>query len=174
MKKKKELLQGNVEEHFYHLALAVSRTKDVKGSAELLRDLLSYGEAKMIAKRLQIAKLLIDGCTYREISKKVKSGQSTIARVDAWLVAAGEGYRSAYEEIKGKSVKKIMERDTTIRLSSIKRKYPMYYWPEIVLENIIKNANKRQKEQLKNVVQEMEKAKGKTSLFRKLKKLTYK
>ena len=47
----------------------------------------------------------------------------------------------------------------------------MYYWPQIVLENIIKESNARQRKKIGNVIGQMEKMKEKNELFHRLKKL---
>jgi hypothetical protein len=47
----------------------------------------------------------------------------------------------------------------------------MYYWPQILLENIIVEANSRQKKKIKRVLSQMDKMKEKNELFLRLKKM---
>ncbi len=44
----------------------------------------------------------------------------------------------------------------------------MYYWPQIVLEEIIKNSNKKQKQQIRSVLGQM---KQKTQLYQNIDKI---
>ena len=164
------LPRKEVNQLYYKLCLAISKTKRVEEAADFLRDLLSYPEAEMIAKRLKIAELLLERNSYDDIRQELKVGYGTIARVNEWLKISGDGYRETVKKIKNKELK-VKKELPTIELNTIKKRYPMYYWPEIVLENIIKTANKRQKEKLERITKQMEKMKKKTDLYRKLKKL---
>lgn len=166
----KKLSKEEIGKFFYRLCLAIVEMKNVQEAADFLRDLLSFQEAEMIAKRLKIAELLMEGYTYEDINKKVKSSYGTIARVQEWMKVSGDGFRLAINKTKGKDVK-IENECPTIEINNLKKKYPIYYWPEIILEGIIKNANYRQKQKLKKVVGQMDKMKEKTDLYRKLKKL---
>lgn len=51
----------------------------------LLRDLLTPMEEKMLAKRVQIAKMLLTGKTYDEIETALNVQRSTISRIRAKL-----------------------------------------------------------------------------------------
>ncbi|MFC1644492.1 Trp family transcriptional regulator [Patescibacteria group bacterium] len=155
---------------FYKLSLAISKTKKVDEAAALLRDLLSIKEAEMIAKRLKISELLLDKYSYEDIRNELGVGYSTIARVQEWLKISGDGYRAAVRKTRKKNIN-IKEECPVVDLNSIKKRYPMYYWPEIILENIIKSSSRKQKEKLRNVIVEMDKMKEKTELYRKLKRL---
>ncbi|MFZ2153720.1 MAG: YerC/YecD family TrpR-related protein [Candidatus Moraniibacteriota bacterium] len=156
---------------FYKLCLAVSKIKKPEEIASFLSDLLTDNEVKMISKRLKIAEMILAEFSYQEIKEELRVGDGTIARVQEWLSISGEGYRQAVEITKGKSI--VKEDDyLESNFSSIKKKYPMYYWPEIVLENIIKNSNKKQRDEIRRVVEQMEKLKEKTDLYKKLKKMT--
>jgi len=54
---------------------------------------------------------------------------------------------------------------------SSKKRYPMYYWPEILLENIIATSNKKQKNKIEVVIKQMKKMKKKDSLYRRIEKI---
>ena len=94
------LSKKEVEELFYKLSAAISETRSVKEAADFLRDLLSYQEAEMIAKRLKIAEFLVEQKTYAEIKKEIKVSYGTIARVQEWLKLQGDGYRKAIKNTK--------------------------------------------------------------------------
>lgn len=165
-----KLSKSEVGKLFYKLCLAISEIKKPEEASNLLGDLLSLQEAEMIAKRLKIAELLLGGDSYGEIRKKIKVSYGTIARVQEWLKISGEGYRQAVKRTEGKNIE-IKNECPTIDLNVIKRRYPMYYWPEIILENIIKTANQKQKNKLKRIIRDMEKMKEKTDLYKKLNKI---
>ena len=76
-----KLDRKEVQKIFYQLCLALSEIKNEKEAAQLLRDLISYQEAEMIAKRLKIAEYLLENMSYDEIKKKLKVSFGTIARV---------------------------------------------------------------------------------------------
>lgn len=167
-----KLHKKEVNKLLYKLCLAISEIKTAKEAAEFLRDLLSYQEAEMIAKRLKIAELIMDNLTYDQIQRTLKVSPTTIARVQEWMKLSGEGYRRAVERTRKDWTKdNVPEYDEFSGINSIKKRYPMYYWPELLLESIIRSANKREKERIRNVLGEMEKSKAKTELFLKLKKI---
>ena len=49
-----------------------------------------------------------------------------------------------------------------------KRRHGMYFWPEVVLEEVIKNSNRKQKEKIRSV---LEKVEEKSELHKRLDKL---
>jgi len=65
----------------------------------LFRDLITHTEYKMFAKRLEIAKRLIEGQTYGEISEALKVAPNTIAVINNTLERDGSGLRIAYEKL---------------------------------------------------------------------------
>ncbi len=170
-----KLSKKEIDKILYQLCLAISEIKDPNEAAELLRDLLSYQESEMIAKRLKIAEYLIGGSTYGEIEEQLLVSSSTIARVQEWLKISGEGYQKAIARTKKKINQNNDKQQVGIgeNWGSIKKRFPAYYWPELLLENIVANSSRRQKEKIKNVIAELEKSKEKTELYHKLKKLIH-
>ncbi|MEI8343408.1 MAG: Trp family transcriptional regulator [Candidatus Moraniibacteriota bacterium] len=168
-----KLSKKEIDKILYQLCLAIAEIKDPNEAAELLRDLLSYQESEMLAKRLKIAEYLINGSIYSEIEEQLLVSSSTIARVQEWLKISGEGYQKAIARTK----KKINQNDEKQQDSidenwgSIKKRFPAYYWPELLLENIVANSTNKQKERIKTVINSLEKSKEKTELYHKLKKL---
>lgn len=130
---------------------ALAEIRTAEEAAEFLKDLLSKQEAEMLAKRIEIARLLIEGTTYEIIKKTLKVSESTIARVNQWLTTSGEGYRLIVKRVKPEKSEKqnyIEELEKPISWKSIKRNYPSYFWPEIILEEVVKNARKSHKQKL--------------------------
>ncbi len=166
----KKLSNEEIAKFFYKLCLAIAEIKKPQEAANFLRDLLSFQEAEMIAKRLKIAEMLVGAKTYDDIRKNVKASYGTIARVQEWMKVSGDGFRMAISKTNGKDIK--TESDYSVmEIRSLKKRYPMYYWPEILLENIIKTANYKQKIKLKKVIDQMGEMKKKTELYGKLKTL---
>lgn len=93
------------------LCQAVSSIKDPKEAAQILTDLLTPSEIEMVAKRLEIAKLLIQGKTYDQVRTKINAGYSTIGRINTWLNLAGEGSKLQYHELKKKKNNQHMKRN---------------------------------------------------------------
>ena len=166
-----KLSKHEVDKILYQLCLAIAEIKNPNEAAELLRDLLSYQESEMVAKRLKIADLLLQDQTYQEISDSLKVSSGTIARVQEWLKISGEGYQKAITRTKNNVPQNKAADAIPETWHSIKKRFPAYYWPEIVLENIIATSSKRQKEKIKLVIRELDKSKDKTELYHKLKKL---
>jgi len=165
------LSRKEVGKIFYQLCFAITQTKNTKEAAELLRDLLSYQEAEMIAKRLKIAELILENKTYDEIKEILKVSFGTIARVQEWIKISGDGYKRAAQQNKSNKREDIIDEASETNWISVKRKYPSYYWPELLLEEIVRSANKRQKERLEKVVGELEKTKEKKGLYKKLQRI---
>ncbi len=168
---KSKLSKKEIDKILYQLCLAIAEIKDPNEAAELLRDLLSYKESEMLAKRLKIAELLLCGMTYCEIEETLKVSATTIARVHEWLQISGEGYQKAIARTQGKITKNNNEDIDFENWSSLKKKFPAYYWPDILLESIITNANKKQKAQMKAVINKLAKAKEKPAIYRRIKNL---
>jgi len=138
---------------------AVAKLSSTEEAALFIKDLLSKQEVRMLAKRLKIAKLLINNQSYSDISKELKVSSGTIARINLWLSQSGEGYRLALAKAKD------VEAPQKPIFSGLKRKYPMYHWPEILLKEIVYSANKRQREKLQNIIGNLDE---KSELFREL------
>ena len=65
----------------------------------LCKDLFSHTEVKMFAKRLAIARMLLEGSGYEEIIRELKVTDRTVAHVNNVLAEKGEGLRKAHREL---------------------------------------------------------------------------
>lgn len=140
--------------------------KRLEEAAKILGDLLSDQELLMVAKRLQIAKLLLNGKKYAQIRKDLKVSQQTIARVNLWLQQAGEGFRMVMKRGLAKADIKVPEWMPPIRRSEMARRFPLHYWPRGLLEQIMRAANNRQRKQMLATLQVIREAgKGKREVF---------
>src|SRR3989338_9195898 len=102
-----------------------------------------------------------------EIIKELKVGLNTIVKIQTWLNLYGEGYRSVVAKM-SKQAKDRQEPDPHRPFAELKRKYPLYFWPQLLLEELVKTANKREKERLRKIISQ---SKEKTQLSRQLSKL---
>lgn len=92
-----ENTQKEIENEFW---LVVARLKSAPDAKLFFSDLLTHTERKMLAKRLHIAKMLLEKESYNVIKKKLNVTSTTIAKISNWLNSFGEGYRIAYNHLK--------------------------------------------------------------------------
>ena len=82
------------------LFIKISKLKNKKEVAEFLSDILTESEQVMILRRLQIAKMLLDGETYYNIRNKLGVGKSTIQNVRHKLDYGNGGYLKFIKQLK--------------------------------------------------------------------------
>lgn len=160
-KERQELLVALCE------ALATVKKRDE--AAQFLTDLLSPQELEMLAKRLAIAKYLIDGKTYDYIRGILKVSHNTISRVNAWLTLSGSGFRLVIERTKNISKKDLgkefEEKYDPYSWQNIKRRYSIYFWPQLLIDEIIKKSNEKEKQKLYSILSSIE---GKQNMFKEV------
>jgi len=162
--RKYELTKKETEELLLDFSIVLSEIKKPREAVAFIKDILSASEARMLAKRLKIAELLLENLSYGKIARVLKVSSGTIARVNQWLQFSGDGYRILIERLQSKRKKRVdMEGD--YRSNFMKRRYPMYYWPQILLETIIMKANQRQRAEIN---QALEKLDEKNELFERI------
>lgn len=92
----------------------------------LFKDLFTHTEYKMVAKRLEIARRLIDGQTYETIMNDLKVTEHTISTISNILERDGEGFRIAHkllEELE-KDYQRKRERRQDYLEGRVRRKLP--------------------------------------------------
>ncbi len=161
-----KLSKTEQDELFIGFVESLSRIRSSVEAANFVKDLLSESEVLMLARRLQVADLLLQGLTYEQIRKVIKVSFATIAKVQTWLRLYGEGYRTILARAKKQINKE--ENHASFSWPQVKKKYPMYFWPQLLLEEIVKNANYREKKKLLRVAEEL---RGKTKIARQLKRI---
>jgi TrpR-related protein YerC/YecD len=151
------------------LCEAVANLKNKREAAEFLKDILSRQEAEMIARRLKTAQLLIEGLSYGEISHQLKISPSTIAKINEWIKLSGNGYRMVLERMNQNKEKgnSIDDKYDYYSWRNVKRRYPAYFWPQLLLESVISSAREADKKKIKAVLGKMDK---KSKLFKQLNK----
>lgn len=166
VKRIEKLSRTEQEDLVFDLVNALVQTQSLNEAALFLQDLLTKSEMKMLSKRLRIAKLLLTGLTYEQIETQLHVSHATVAKIAAWLAERGDGFRKIIEKLpKEKQEEKWFERS---EWDSFKRRYSLYFWPELLLEEIVKNANQKQKERIKSVLERLEE---KSELHKKIEKL---
>ena len=81
----------NEKERF--LAKSFLKLKTEQEAANFLRDLLTIKEMEEFANRLEMAKLLKQGLSYKAIAKKLGVSTTTVTRVALWLFRGCGGYK---------------------------------------------------------------------------------
>jgi TrpR-related protein YerC/YecD len=159
----KKLTQGQQEELFLKFIGAIASLHNPTEAANFFKDLLSEQEVMMLARRLYIAELLDNGFTYEDICKTVQVSHATIARVQTWLSTFGDGYRTVIKRIKRTEPKVKTEHGK--EWDRFKRKYPMYFWPQLLLREMVEHASTKEKKRILGV---LDKLKEKNKLSRDL------
>lgn len=160
-----KLTKKDHEDLITDLVNAIVGAKSIGDAALFLQDLLTKTEMKNLSKRLRIAKLLLDGMTYEEIEKKLHASHGTVAKISAWLAERGDGFRKIIASLPKQTETKSAELSDW---DNIKRRHSLYFWPELLLEEIVKSANGRQKQRIKDVLDGLEK---KSQLHKDIQKL---
>ena len=119
---------------FYTMVSSLRSRDEVKS---FFKDLLTLSEVVMISRRLQIAGMLLEGQTYEEIKRILKTGLDTIGQVDRWLNNGFGGYKKIIERHKKKQLAKkdyLSEGIAPFSISHIRKKYPLHF----LLLNLLK------------------------------------
>ncbi len=74
------------------LVKAFLKLKKEQEVANFLRDLLTIKEFEEFSNRLEMAKLLKQGLSYKAIAKKLKVSTTTVTRTAHWLFRGCGGY----------------------------------------------------------------------------------
>ncbi len=113
---------------FYSIVALLKTRDEVK---KFLKDLLTLSETVMISRRIQVAKMLLEGETYDVIKKRLRIGATTISQVEKWL---NNGF-GGYKEIIKKYNKKYRKKDEFEKYGYepfsrewVRKKYPMHYF----------------------------------------------
>jgi len=77
------------------LLRTVLRLRHVGEARRFFRDLLTDDELEMIGRRWQVAAMLADGKSYREIEERTGMSSRTVARIARWYKEGPGGYRLA-------------------------------------------------------------------------------
>ena len=99
-----------IEERVFKIFVdSIKNANTAQDVVTFLNDLLSSAERVMLAKRVAIAFLLLEGkYTYDDISKTLKVSRGTIAKVHSVLILQGTGYKKILGDMLKRKVLKIL------------------------------------------------------------------
>ncbi len=144
----KKLTADNQKRLLSEFYKAATLIEDYNEAKAFFRGILTLKERIMLARRLQVAVMLIEGFTYGEIIDTLKVGKSTVANVRKWLSSGGQRYKTIIERLlkyeRAAAQKKEKLKDP-LSLERLKKKYSSYYWSEKALEEVDKFLKKRAK-----------------------------
>jgi len=134
---------------------SIAGLRDRAEVKNFFKDLLSESEAVMLSRRILIAKLLLEGKTYTEITDELKVGVDTIGRVSQWLTSGFGGYEKAIKSFnQALARRKEIENKKFLRPYSfdwLKNKYPLHFLLFNLIDSVSQSKNKgkgsEQKEQ---------------------------
>ncbi|MCL6516680.1 YerC/YecD family TrpR-related protein [Alicyclobacillus sp.] len=78
---------------------AVLCLKTVEECYRFFDDLCTVGEVRSLAQRLEVARMLREGCTYHQIEEETGASTATISRVKRCLQYGADGYRVVLERL---------------------------------------------------------------------------
>ena len=133
---------------------AISVLNDPEEIMDFITDLLTKQETIMIARRIKTAKMLINGKDYREIQDSLKVGFGTISKINQWLLESGQGFRLIAQRTKTEKSQKIKHGPS--ELDKLKKRYPIMFWPQFLMEDIIKTMDTKQKDKIKKSLKNLD------------------
>jgi TrpR-related protein YerC/YecD len=80
---------------------AILQLKTLEECYRFFDDLCTVGEIKSLAQRLEVARMLQEGCTYNQIESETGASTATISRVKRCLHYGTDGYKLALERLYG-------------------------------------------------------------------------
>lgn len=125
------------------LYAAADMTRGKEAARLFLKDLLTESERIMLGRRILIARMLLSGASFGEISERLRVGQDTVLRVDTWLSERAPGYEGLSPSTRGRPPREARKKHWSDfyrnptpagALALLKRKYPLYFllfpWPK--------------------------------------------
>jgi TrpR-related protein YerC/YecD len=82
-----------------HVAEALLSLKNGDECQRFLRDICTLQELESMQERLDVAVLLDDGNSYREVSRLTGASTTTVTRVAHWLKHGCNGYRVVLDRL---------------------------------------------------------------------------
>ena len=124
--------RNKILNEFYSIVTSLKNKEQI---INFFKDLLTPSEAVMLTRRIQIAKLLLQGYGYREIATKLKTGVDTVAKVQRWLKDGFGGYIKALEKMVDEEECRIRQKENIEAskevdpnsLEGLANRYPLYW-----------------------------------------------
>lgn len=133
--------RNKILDDFYSMVTSLRNRKQV---INFFKDLLTPSEAVMLARRIQIAKMLLQGYNYLEISNKLKTGIDTITRVQRWLKDGFGDYMKSLDKIikreESRKEAEAMREADPHSLQGLACRYPLYFGLTYELYKMLKGS----------------------------------
>lgn len=164
--REEKLGKKELEEMAFDLVIAFSKLKNPVEAASFTQDLLTSAEVRNLAKRLRIAKLLLEGKTYSEIKSGLRVSSATVSKVSAWLHESGEGFRRILTNLPRREE---IDWGSLPPGDEFKLKYNAYYpLAEINLKKRRVEKRREMEKELRTILSKLDK---KSKLFRQIQKI---
>ena len=89
-------IQDNLTDQLFEAVLSL---QDKEQCYKFFQDLCTVSEIKSMAQRLEVARMLNEGCIYETIVEKTGASSATISRVKRSLVYGEDGYNSVMDVV---------------------------------------------------------------------------
>ena len=100
-------MAANIHDHLTdQLFKAILSLKDEEQCYKFFEDICTISELKALAQRLEVARMLDEGCIYETIVEKTGASTATISRVKRCLVYGADGYNSVMPVIREEKTEK--------------------------------------------------------------------
>lgn len=111
---------------------SIAQLETREETKRFFKDLLSESEAIMLARRIEIAKRLLEGEPFDNIIRELKVGKDTIGRVQRWLISGFGGYEKAVNGFKKETDRRFKKPSKAFKnkpygFNWIKQKYPLHF-----------------------------------------------
>lgn len=110
-------------EEFFEIIAGLKNKKEV---IDFFVGILTPSESLMMARRIQIAKMIINENSYEDIRKKLKVGFSTIQKTDKWINNEDRDYNLWIKKCIIRNIKKRKDGRKNGDFSSLLKKYPQH------------------------------------------------
>ena len=95
-------MAANIHDHLTdQLFKVILSLKDQEQCYKFFEDICTISELKAMAQRLEVARMLDEGCIYETIVEKTGASTANISRVKRCLVYGADGYYSVMGVLKG-------------------------------------------------------------------------
>jgi len=143
----KKLDSGSKMKYLDLLWTSIAQLETRDEVKQFFKDLLSESEAIMLARRIEIAKRLLEGKSYDDIASELKVGKDTIGRVQRWLTSGFGGYEKAISGFKKETEQKFNKLKAANKAEPysfdwLKKKYPLHF---LLFNLISRNKNIKKK-----------------------------
>ena len=150
---------------FILFAELLSKLSSTVAAANFIKGVLTEQEVLTISRRFKVVQMLGQDYDYKAIRQQLKMSDATIAKIQAWMRTFPDGFEHV---LRNNHKPKTRPNFYESSWRQHKRRYPMYYWPQLLLEEVVRSANKRESERLLKIIGQM---REKTKLTRQLEHL---